>query len=132
MIPVKQRSNDPWGIEDTPNLNELEIERRFGRTPFFLLIETENRSTKLLPNRNHHFNGNTSPYELAEENGVNTVLAAHLGYGPYVGFQERNIPILRADLHKSITDIIEEYSDGKLETLSAPEKGTCCSGTKKH
>ena len=127
-MPVKS----PNGIttEQELDLDNTFVERRFGRSTHYLIFDTETEKKQLVPNTNHHFGGADTPAGIAKNNDVNTVLAAHMGYGPYVNFNQNKIPIYKVEDNVAISDLLAKLREGKLENMAPITKGTCCSGGK--
>lgn len=128
FMPIK--SPNRIHSENELDLDNTFVERRFGRSTHYLIFDTETEEKHLVPNTNHHFGGADSPAGIAKNNRANTVLAAHMGYGPYVNFNQNNIPIYQVEDNVAISDLINQLREGKLEKMAPITKGTCCSGGK--
>lgn len=125
FMPIKS----PDGVlsEKELDLNTTFVERQFGRSTHYLIFDTETEEKNLVANTNHHFGGTDSPVSIANKNQANIVLAAHMGYGPYLTFKESNIPIYQVGDNVTISDLINMLREGRLEKMSRVRKGTCCS-----
>lgn len=125
FIPVKIETTS---LQAPNSLENLTVERRFGRTPFYVLYDSETSEYRFVKNTNHHFSGTDTPWMVAAKSGADTVLAAHMGSKPYNGFQQSNISIYEVSENKPILNLIEDYKAGLLNLFKEPEEGSCCSG----
>ncbi|MHA2275986.1 MAG: NifB/NifX family molybdenum-iron cluster-binding protein [Candidatus Kariarchaeaceae archaeon] len=128
FIPMKM-SNKSINT-DRYNLEDLTIETRFGRTPYYMLIDSESMKYQIIQNSNHHFGGKDKPATIATNYDANAVLAAHMGHGPYLGFRGNGISIYQVDPDISVKSAIKMFNSGNLSEMQLPPRGTCCSGGK--
>ena len=118
FIPVKVPDGE---IPSLDNLETFKLEQRFGKTPFYLLVDTSDFSFNLLRNQNHHFGGKIHPFQLAETNKADAVLASHMGSPPFKGFAKRNIPVYAVDSSLSVKQALDMFQKGQLSLMEAPE-----------
>lgn len=123
FLPIK--SHSVIKESQTPNLDDLEIERRFGKTPFYLLYDTETEEIQFIPNTNHHFGGPDSPTDIVLRNKAEVVIANHMGLHPYSGFQRNGIGIKYTELNNPLKKIIELYNSNQLEEFPTPGEKSC-------
>ncbi len=127
FLPLKLRKDEKASTE----LKNLRLNKRFGHTRVYLLYDTENKSTMLINNENHHFGGKISPWTKAKENNVEVTIAPHLGSNPYKHLSNAGVKIFRGDENETLDIIVDRFLKGELEELPEPPEGTSCSG-KKH
>ncbi|MHA2031892.1 MAG: NifB/NifX family molybdenum-iron cluster-binding protein [Candidatus Kariarchaeaceae archaeon] len=126
FIPVKINGSFKDNLK--LNFNNIFVERRFGRSPFYLLADLETQNWKLIENTNHHFGGSDTPASIAFKFDADFVLASHMGYGPYVAFRNVNIPILQVNSEKPLGTLLKEFDISKYQQMEIPARGSCCSG----
>ncbi|MHA2028663.1 MAG: NifB/NifX family molybdenum-iron cluster-binding protein [Candidatus Kariarchaeaceae archaeon] len=128
FIPMKIRNNAK--DNEKFDLEDLTVETRFGRTPYFMLIDSDSMKYEIIPNSNHHYGGRDSPVMIASKYNANVVLAAHMGHGPYVDFKSNHISVYQVGPNMSIKSAIEMFNSDELSQMKLPDIGTCCSGGK--
>ena len=129
LIPIK--NNSDLVNRDFIDLNKLFVEPKFGRTPYYLIVDQIDQELKLIQNTNHHFGGTDTPVSIVAKNAVDTILAAQMGYGPYIGLRNNNVHIYQVESNLSVNLLINKFNSGELKTMQLPPEGMCCSG-KRH
>lgn len=125
---------EPSALEH-PKLEDLEkiyVEPAFGRTPYYLLYDTDNGHQEIINNTNHHFGGKDSPLDVIKRTKAEVIISSHLGSKPYNLFKSANYPILKVDQDQPFSEILKLYKEGKLTEMPLPEAGSCCSGGNHH
>lgn len=102
----------------------------FGHASMFTLVELDSGQIERvvnLPNTSHGAGGCMSVVKHLKANGVDTVIAAGMGGGPYQGLQSVGIEVLFADRkeHPDVGSVITALLD---EWLTSLQNGQLCRG----
>lgn len=96
------------------------LDLRFGRCPYFLIYDTENKEVKVLENAGQSASGGAgiaAAQQVADEN-VDTVVTSNMGPNAFNLLKEAGIKIYKG---KSIPCrlLVDELNDGKLEEFNS-------------
>jgi len=99
--------------------NELEdlVASHFGRAKNFLIYDTDNNKTNIIPNTSQHMGGQGVPPELLIQNNVNIVVCNSLGPKAVTNLKAAGIEIY-CGATNSIKQAIKDFSNNKLTQAS--------------
>ncbi len=105
-------TNAPGGLAGT-------ISDHFGQCKIFTLIEITNGTiinVKTLANEPHHSGGCRVLVTFLQDQGIDTIIAAGMGTGPYWNFTDAGISVLLADRREypDVQSVISGMLHGKL------------------
>jgi len=100
-----------------------EIDVRFGRSPYFLIVEIEGKeikSTKAIENTATTQAGGAgiTAAELVGNQNVNAVITGNMGPRAFDVLSQLGIEIYRAE--GTIEEVVKQFIEGKLEKINAP------------
>jgi len=103
-----------------PTLDDL-VEERFGRCPYFLLIDSETLKFEVIPNPNIALGGGAGiqSAQLMASKNVSTVLTGNCGPNAFRTFGAAGVQIITG-VSGRVTDAVEQFKAGKLTSSSAP------------
>jgi predicted Fe-Mo cluster-binding NifX family protein len=119
FAPIKLNQN-----QDTFELENVFLNESFGRTPHYILFDTNNEQYDIIQNTNHHFGGNDTPMTIIARNQPDIVLASHLGTKPFNGINGLGVKIKRANAEIPLVNLFKSVD--KLEDLPEPLPGASC------
>ena len=102
---------------------DSEIDSRFGRCPYFLIVEIENeaiKSSKAIENiavQQSHGAGISAAELVAKEN-VNTVITVNMGPRAFDVFGQFGISVFAGE--GKIDEVISKYLNGELREIKSP------------
>lgn len=111
------------GISSTGQDLESQVDVRFGRCPYFVIVEIENKeikSHKSIQNTAMTAGGGagvTAAQTVANE-GVKAVITGNMGPRAFGVMQQLGIEVYAAT--GKVKDVVQQYIDGKLTKVSAP------------
>ena len=105
-------------ISSTGKDLESDIDIRFGRCPYFLIIDTETNKTKAIENTAKAQAGGAgiSAAQLVANEKPDAIIATNLGPRAFQVFQQLNIKIYQAE--GKIKQAIENLKNNKLKEIS--------------
>ena len=103
----------------------------FGHCPVFTLVEIQDNKVgaiRTVDNIAHGAGGCMKPVAMLAEQGVNAMVAAGMGRGPFMKMQEHGIDVYYADLrnYPDVQATIEAFTEGKLSMFG---NGQLCTGS---
>lgn len=103
-----------------PTLDD-QVESRFGRCAYFLIIDTETMQAEALENPNNALGGGAGiqSAQLMSENGVTAVLTGNCGPNAYSVFGQAGIQVI-IGLSGSVRYAVEQFKTGVLASASGP------------
>ncbi len=98
-----------------------ELEPRFGRAPYFLLVDTETRAVEAVPNpgRNARGGAGIQSAQLVADRGAGAVLTGNCGPNAFRTLQAAGIEVI-VGLSGVVGDLLESFLAGELEGTGAP------------
>lgn len=98
----------------------------FGHCDVFTLVEIEDgkvTGVDTLPNIPHGAGGCLKPVGLLKERGVNAIVVAGMGGGPFKGFAGAGIGVFLAALHmfEKVEDAVQGFLEERLVPMQAAE-----------
>ena len=99
---------------------ESEIDPRFGRCRYFLIVDTETEEFEVLPNENVEMMGGAGikAAQLVADLELSTVLTGHIGPNAFEVLNTAGIQIMTG-VTGTIADAIGAYKQGQLERTEA-------------
>ncbi len=108
VIPV----DDPEGVR---------LAQHFGRASYFAIIELSDEgqvvNKEVQPNRGEHTGGRGHAHSIILELNPDVVIVAGMGPRGLAGFQNRSIPVLRAN-SDSVDHLVKAFHRGVLVELT--------------
>ncbi len=102
-----------------PSLDS-ELDPRFGRCPYFLIIDTNEPS--LVPLRNESMNASSAGIQAAQtlaHHGVQTVLTGNCGPNAHQTLSAAGISVV-VGCSGIVSAVVEEFKSGKLRPTDSP------------
>ncbi len=100
---------------------DAQVDPRFGRCPFFVIVETDDLSFEAIDNENQilgHGAGIQSA-RLLGERGVQYVLTGSCGPNAYATLIAANIKVI-VDCAGTVRSVVEQFVAGRLQFVDAP------------
>jgi len=103
-----------------PTLNE-NVEARFGRCPYFLIIDTDSMQSEAIENPNMALGGGAGiqSAQLMSEKGVTTVLTGNCGPNAFNVFAQAGIQVI-VGVSGPVRNAVEQFKTGGLSSASKP------------
>jgi len=98
---------------------KAQVDPRFGRAPYFIIIETDSMAWEAIPNSavdSAHGAGIQSA-ELMHEKGVEAVITGHVGPNAFQALKAAGIKIYQSDGAISVEQAIEALKSGRLSQI---------------
>jgi len=104
----------------SPDL-EAKVDPRFGRCPYFLIVETDDLSFEAIENPNLVLGGGAGVQsgQLMAEKGVKHVLTGNCGPNAYQTLAAAGIGVI-IGCSGRVRDVIEQYKSGRLTATGEP------------
>ncbi len=102
---------------------ESQVETRFGRCPYFIIVEVDDnkiKSSKIMKNTAAGQMGGAgiTSAELVANKDVKAVITGNMGPRAFDVFQQLDISVYQGT--GTIKDVIEKFVNNKLEKISGP------------
>ncbi|MBN2556563.1 MAG: NifB/NifX family molybdenum-iron cluster-binding protein [Anaerolineales bacterium] len=103
---------------EKPNL-ESELDPRFGRCNYFLVVETDDRSFEALENIAAGAGGGAGPQaaQFIAEHGVEAVVSGDFGPNAFRALTAAGMKLYKANV-KPISDVVDAFEAGELIEVS--------------
>jgi len=103
-----------------PTLND-NVEARFGRCPYFLIIDTDTMQLEAIENPNMALGGGAGiqSAQLMSEKGVTTVLTGNCGPNAFNVFGQTGIQVI-VGVSGPVRNAVEQFKTGSLSSASGP------------
>jgi len=103
-----------------PTLND-NVEARFGRCPYFLIIDTDTMQLEAIENPNMAIGGGAGiqSAQLMSEKGVTTVLTGNCGPNAFNVFGQAGIQVI-VGVSGPVRNAVEQFKAGVLSSASGP------------
>ncbi|UGV41447.1 NifB/NifX family molybdenum-iron cluster-binding protein [Methanococcoides orientis] len=97
------------------------MDSRFGRCPYFVLVDPETMEFKAVDNAAASASGGAGiqAAQIISDKGINVLLTGKVGPNAFPILSAAGIKVM-AGANGSITDAIAQYKEGKLQETSAP------------
>jgi predicted Fe-Mo cluster-binding NifX family protein len=108
-------------ITSTGTTLEDNVEARFGRCPYFLIIETDTMKVEPIQNPNIALGGGagTQSAQLMAEKGVTSVLTGNCGPNAFRIFGVAGINLITG-VHGRVRDAVDKFKSGSMSHSSVP------------
>lgn len=110
------------GLEE--NSYESQVDRRFGRANFFILIDTENNNYEIIENeaKDEATGAGLKVVKNLMSLGVDEIIAGEIGPKAAVLIEEFDIPTYKLGELKSVDEVLKNYKENKLEKFDFSTK----------
>jgi predicted Fe-Mo cluster-binding NifX family protein len=100
---------------------DAEVDPRFGRCPFFVIVETDNLSLEAIDNENQALGqgAGIQSARLLAERGVKYVLTGNCGPNAHQTLTAANIGVI-VGCSGTVRDMVEQFAAGRLQAAGAP------------
>ena len=107
-----------------PTLDD-NVEARFGRCPYFLVIDTDTMQLEAIENPNIALGGGAGirSAQLLSEKGVTTVLTGNCGPNAFNVFGQAGIQV-NVGVSGPVRNAVEQFKTGALSSASEPNVGS--------
>ncbi|MGY5879420.1 MAG: NifB/NifX family molybdenum-iron cluster-binding protein [Candidatus Thorarchaeota archaeon] len=105
----------------TQDIEGTEIADHFGRAPYFAVIDMDDIGTtiemKVHPNTGEHSGGRGHAHDNVLYYNPKAIIVQGMGPRGIMGFQSKNIAVLRAN-SKSVQELIQAFNRNALDELT--------------
>jgi len=105
----------------TQDMNGTEVADHFGRAPYFVVIDLDDNGTaiemKVHTNTGEHSGGRGHAHDNVLLYNPQAIIVQGMGPRGIMGFQAKNIAVLRAN-SKSVQEIIHAFNENVLDELT--------------
>jgi predicted Fe-Mo cluster-binding NifX family protein len=110
-------------VSSTGQTLESAVEPRFGRCPFFLIVDPDTLEFKVLSNAGAEQRGGAGiqSAQLIIENGASVVLTGNCGPNAQKVFEKVGIQVV-IDVIGSVSQAVQQFSSGLLKPSSSDQK----------
>ena len=110
-------------VTSTGSTLDAEVEARFGRCAYFLIIDPDTLRFEAIPNPNLTLGGGagTQSAQLMAEKGVSTVLTGTCGPNAFQTFGAAGIEVITGVIGK-VRQAVQDFSAGALTHTSVPNR----------
>jgi predicted Fe-Mo cluster-binding NifX family protein len=107
-------------ISSTGNDLNADVDQRFGRCKYFLIIDLETMKTNVIPNESNLSSGGAGiqAAQIVTKQGVTSVITGNVGPNAFQILQAAGIKIFTG-AEGTIKNAIENYTNGKLQETGA-------------
>jgi predicted Fe-Mo cluster-binding NifX family protein len=100
---------------------DARVDPRFGRCPFFLIVETDDGSVEAIENGNVSLGGGAGiqSAQLMAETGVQTVLTGNCGPNAYQTLSAASIGVI-VGCSGTVAEVVEQFKAGQLNAAGQP------------
>jgi predicted Fe-Mo cluster-binding NifX family protein len=111
-------------VEDDRGLQSL-VCAHFGSAPTFLIVDTESRSCRAIPNRNaHHAHGACTPIAALQGEHVEGAVVGGIGRGALQKLNAANIVVFVSE-HRTVAETVAAWNAGSLKVV---QPNMACAG----
>lgn len=110
-------------ITSQGNNFDSEVDEKFGRCEYFLIIDTETLDFEVIENPAKDASGGAGmqAVKIVSDKGVGAVITGNVGPNALSILQEARIKVYAGTGY--VKDVIEKYKKGELEELKSPTVG---------
>ena len=100
---------------------EAKVDVKFGRAPYFLIVDTDNLSFEAMKNEaaNEFGGAGVKAAQSVINKGVEAVITGNIGPNAYQVLRRAGIRIFKAG-GKKVREAIEDLKNNKLEEITSP------------
>ena len=98
-----------------------QVDPRFGRCAYFLVIDTESSKTEAVANAARSAGGGAGirAAQTVADHGVETVLTGNVGPNAHRALQAANITVITG-LGGTVSEVLQAFLDGRCESTENP------------
>ena len=100
---------------------DSEIDPRFGRCPYFVIVDSETMEHEDMDNESASASGGTGPQAASaiSRAGVNVLITGNVGPNAFSALKAAEITVITGSTG-SVREMVEKYKSGSFETTNAP------------
>ena len=104
-----------------PDLNS-QVSPIFGRCPYFLIVETENKKFKAISNSSSQpgRGAGVAGSQVIVSEGIKAVFCGNFGPNAFSVLEMSGIKIYSVALELTAADVLDKYSKGELNEIKTP------------
>ena len=104
---------------------DSDIDPRFGRCKYFLIIDTDSMNVKPISNDSMMTSGGAGiqAAQMVAKTGAKTVITGNIGPNAFQTLKAADIKIITG-VNGKIKDVVERFNQGKLEEIDSPSVGS--------
>jgi predicted Fe-Mo cluster-binding NifX family protein len=108
-------------VSSTANNLEAQLDPRFGRCPYLIIIDTENMQFEAIPNlaAGTREGAGIHAAQTIANKGAKLVITGNVGPNAFRALSAADIEIM-TDASGTIREVIEKFKNGKLRKTGAP------------
>ena len=103
---------------------DAQVASHFGRSAYFITVNTETEEVHILQNQGHHFGGAVNPATAAADTQTDAIVCTGLGIKALRYFRTVGIEVYTG-AEGTVRDVCESFRNGKLPRAS---EDAACSG----
>jgi predicted Fe-Mo cluster-binding NifX family protein len=110
------------GITGINNSIEGPFNPRFGRSEYFLIIDTETGAWDGFPNPATYARGGAGPQavQFIADKGVEAVVSGRFGPSAFTALEAAGIKVYIADHQGTVKEVLEKFQSDELAMVNAP------------
>jgi len=104
---------------------DSDVDPRFGRCKYFLIIDTDSMNVKSISNESMMASGGAGiqAAQMVANEGAETVITGNIGPNAFQTLKAAGIKIITGANGK-IKDVVERYNNGELKEIDSPSVGS--------
>jgi predicted Fe-Mo cluster-binding NifX family protein len=112
-------------VTSTGSTLEATIDPRFGRCPYFVLVETDDMSFETIENESGSLGGGAGiqSAQLMAQKGAEAVLTGNCGPNAHQTLSAAGIDVF-VGCSGTVAEVVERFKSGQLRAVSAPSVGS--------
>jgi predicted Fe-Mo cluster-binding NifX family protein len=112
---------------------EADLGQHFGHCEMYTLVtvsEGQVENVNIIPAIPHEQGGCMAPVNYLAQNGVNGLIAGHMGMRPLVGFAQMGIEVFQGGESKTVKEAVDSLLEGRLAPFG--QEHACGGGAHDH
>ena len=112
-------------VTSTGETFDSDMDPRFGRCKYFLIIETDSMNINSIPNDSMMASGGAGiqAAQMVAKTGATTVITGNIGPNAFQTLKAAGINVITG-VNGSIKDVVDMFSNGELKDIDAPSVGS--------
>ena len=104
---------------------DSDVDPRFGRCKYFLIIDTDSMNVNPISNESMMASGGAGiqAAQMVAKTGAKTVITGNIGPNAFQTLKAADIKIITG-VNGKIKDVVERFNQGKLEEIDSPSVGS--------